>query len=80
MSRGYYRNSLTHWRDRLMRERRAIKARLVTMVRSNHPDANDQSILLDLNLKLLDVIETARRVADKFEELEQNANSNPSNG
>jgi hypothetical protein len=64
MSRAYYRNSLKSWRDSLLKERRLAMARYATMERAGHPDKNDQGILLDINRQMIEVVETAQRVAD----------------
>lgn len=62
--RGYYRNSLKAWRARLQKERRLCAARHERMKNMGHPDANDQGLCVRHIEQMLEVIDSAERVAD----------------
>ena len=64
LGRGYYRNSLKTWRERLQRERRLGLARLERMQKMKHPDSDDQALFVRHIEQMIEVIDSAQRVAD----------------
>lgn len=60
-SYGYYLNSLRSLHTSLSSERRSIIARYRRLVKINHPCADAQARLIDINRQLIEVVEAAQR-------------------
>lgn len=69
-SRGYFNNSLGEWRRQLLKRRRGLEYRLTILQGTEHPAANDQAILIDINRQMIEVVESAQRVAAAIERSE----------
>lgn len=54
---GYFKNSVQSWRARLNREHRLLATRLTTLRGMNHPCADDQAALMEINREMLEVLE-----------------------
>ena len=56
MNRGYYTNGLKTWMSDLEKRRDMLVARYRRMEKMNHPSADDQLLLLDLNKRMIDMV------------------------
>lgn len=67
-NRGYYLNSLRAWNDELLRSQKISVTRLRSLQRANHPDAEDQELLIDLRATVIGLIIEAEHEATKTHE------------
>lgn len=56
---GYYLNSLRAWIDRLRDEHRKLMARHARLERQGHPSTYGQGKLIDLNARMIELVDSA---------------------
>lgn len=67
---GYFGNSINDWRDQLVKRHRRLMARCNALQRQGHPSTYGQSVLIDINAKLIAALDRQYKKAPALLERE----------